>query len=342
MSGIDRDTRQWANSKRKVVFIGALVVAIAAGMVLTSGLAAVVQGAVAPTANAALATPTSCRVGHDPTIPAYDPVDHEVYVPNEGSGNITVIKGTCTVAATITLPRTSEPFAAAFDPATNCIYVTDVELNQVYVISGTSIRSTITGGFDEPYGLGYDPAAGSLAVTNFAGNTVSFIDAGDTVSQTVGVGAGPDAVDYDLPYNTLDVANGGSDNVTILNAHFPFDPVGNLAVGSDPQAVSYDPEDQEILVDNTGSNNVSVISGYYLPLTISGFNVPLDAAWSQAHLRMYVTNNGASGKIFEVNGSSIAKRISDVKGADGVTYDDNNNDIYVTEESQSEVYVTSS
>ena len=52
------------------------------------------------------------------------------------------------------------------------------------------------------------------------------------MTKIVGVGSGPDAVDYDLPYNTLDVANRGSDNVTILNAHFPFDPVGNLAVGS--------------------------------------------------------------------------------------------------------------
>jgi DNA-binding beta-propeller fold protein YncE len=342
MSGIDRDTRQWADRKRKIVFIGALVLAIGAGMVLTSGLAAVVQGAVAPAANAALETPTSCRVGHDPGIPAYDPVDHEVYVPNEGSSNITVIKGTCTVAATITLPRTSEPTAAAFDPATNCIYVTDIELNQVYVISGTSIRSTITGSFDEPYGLGYDPAANSLAVTNFAGNTVSFIDAGNTVTKIVGVGTAPDAVDYNLPYNTLVVANRGSDNVTILNAHFPFDPVGNLAVGSGPEGVSYDPEDQEIFVANTGSDNVSVISGYLLATTMTGFNAPLDAAWSQAHLRLYVTNNGGSGKIFEVNGTSIAKRISGVKGADGATYDDNNNEIYVTEESQSEVYVTSS
>jgi DNA-binding beta-propeller fold protein YncE len=342
MSGIDRATRQWADPKRKIVFIGALVLAIGAGMVLTSGLAAVVQGAVAPAANAPLATPSSCRVGHDPGIPAYDPVDHEVYVPNEGSSNITVIKGTCTVAATLTLPKTSEPTAAAFDPPTNCIYVTDIELDQVYVISGTSIRTTITGSFHEPYGLGYDPAADSLAVTNFAGNTVSFISAGNTVTQTVGVGAGPDAVDYDLPFNTLDVANRGSDNVTILNAHFPFDPVGNLAVGSGPEGVSYDPEDQEILVANTGSNNVSVISGYYLALTIGGFNAPLDAAWSQAHLRMYVTNNGGSGKIFELNGSTIQKRISDVKGAYGATYDANNNDVYVTEESQSEVYVTSS
>ena len=93
---------------------------------------------------------------------------------------------------------------------------------------------------------------------------------------------------------------------------------------------------------NTGSNNMSVITGYILATPITGFNVPIDATWSQAHLRMYVTNNGASGKIFEVNGSSIAKMISDVKGAYGATYDYNNNDVYVTEESQSEVYVTSS
>ena len=148
MSGIGRATRQWVNPKRKIVFIGALVLVIGAGMVLTSGLTAVVQGGVAPAANEALATPSSCRVGHDPSVPAYDPVDDEVYVPNEGSSNITVIKSTCTVAATITLPETSEPTAAAFDPATNCIYVTDINLNQVYVISGTSIRSTITGSFD--------------------------------------------------------------------------------------------------------------------------------------------------------------------------------------------------
>src|SRR5580658_7499950 len=91
----------------------------------------------------ATSTPTACTVGKQPGYPAYDPVNHEMYIPNSLSSNITVLKGTCTKVATITLPAGSFPLQAAFDPQNNHIYVTDNLLNQVYDIAGTKIVATI-------------------------------------------------------------------------------------------------------------------------------------------------------------------------------------------------------
>ena len=55
------------------------------------------------------AAPPHCSVGSEPWQPGYDPVSHEVYVPNFDSSSVTVLKGTCTVAATIKLPSGSFP-----------------------------------------------------------------------------------------------------------------------------------------------------------------------------------------------------------------------------------------
>jgi hypothetical protein len=75
--------------------------------------------------------PKTCTVGKQPGFPGYDPVNHEMYIPNSLSSNITVFKGTCTKVGTIKLPSGSFPLQAAFDPQNNHMYVTDNLLNQV-------------------------------------------------------------------------------------------------------------------------------------------------------------------------------------------------------------------
>ena len=293
---------------------------------------------------AAKADPT-CRVGTRPQIPAYDPVTHDTYVPNEGSSNVTVLSGTCTLVGTIALPG-SDPFAAAFDPRTNDIDVTDAALNQVYQISGLTVEATTTG-FDDPTMIVYDPACnvaaghlGCMVVANSGTTTVESLS-----GVTFHVGREPFGLAYDSFWNTIVVSNILSNNVTVLNAR-TLTSVANVTVGTEPIGVAFDPSDCEDYVANEGSNNVTVLGGAAGPGgidgTITGFDNPRGVAWDQSNLRIYVTNNG-DGKVFELSVLAIVKKASTAAGSEatGLSFDAASDKMYVAGFGTNLVYVLS-
>jgi len=291
----------------------------------------------------AAARDPSCAVGSEPTWPAYNPVNHDIYVPNFNSGNISVISGSCKLVATIKLPAGAEPEQAVFDPRFNYIDVTDYFLSQVYEISGTTIVTTF-GGFVNPVGIAYDPAcflavgvAGCVVVANLGGDTVRTLSG---VSYTVG--PDPDQIAYDPFWDTLLVTTPSTDTVSVLNAA-TFSLVANVTVGSAPEGVAFDPSDSEDYVANAGSNNVTVLGGLAGPGgidgTISGFDVPTGVAWDQSTLHIYVANHG-SGKVFLLSGLSIVKKEStaSTSGATGLAYDDATDKIYAAGNANDLVY----
>lgn len=317
-AGRESRTRVWALG-------AAFAVTIAVGMVLSSGIWSAASARTSWTLTSA-DKDASCGVGTNPTYLAYDPVNHEVYVPNAVSSNVSVIKAPCTVVANITLPYGSEPVAAAFDPQNNYMYVTDQALNEVYLISGTKIVKTLNGSeFDGPYGVVYDPAYGAMVVTEYGSNEVSVIR--DTTFE-FNVHAGivePEGIDYDPYWGFLDVGAEMYHNVTILDAS-NFSHVASVSVGFSPGAIAYDPADFEDYVTNAGSNSVSVLNGTVVKHTITGPVLPRFAAWSQAKLAMYVTSDGW---LFVIRGNSVVQKIS-TPGDFGIAYDDATNNVYVT------------
>src|SRR4029077_1365695 len=133
-----------------------------------------------------------CNVGSGPYRTAYDPVRHYVYVPNQGNGTITVLKGTCTLVGTITLPSGASPIDMAFDPQNNMVYATDDSLNAVYVISGTTVMSTITNPLlPSPWAILYDPGDNMMLVSTSYGSCSVVGIIGTTVVGQVGVGSFP-------------------------------------------------------------------------------------------------------------------------------------------------------
>ncbi|MGC2288906.1 MAG: YncE family protein [Thermoplasmata archaeon] len=285
-----------------------------------------------------LAKDAKCKVGNTPEAPAYDPANHEVYVPNAGSASVSVVKAPCTVAATIKLPSGSFPFAAAFDPQNNHVYVTDSAANAVYVISGTKVITTLHG-FDQPDGLVYDPCQGAMMVTNFEGDNVSEVSNTTLDQVSLPTGMGPDAIDYN-PISgvsgTLNVANYYSSSVTIIDACNGAT-LYTQAVGSNPKGVAYDIEGYCDYVTNFGSGNVTDLA---TGGSIKGFDEPSSATWSQAKLAVYVTNYG-SGGLWAIQGNHIVLKISVAKGIIGSAYDDANGDIYVTDILTGTLYVYS-
>ncbi|MGC2034649.1 MAG: YncE family protein [Thermoplasmata archaeon] len=310
----------------------ALAVAFTVGMLVSPGVWSAVSARTTGAVNTSVKD-AKCKVGIGPQDPAYDPVNHEIYVPNAGSSNISVVKAPCTKAGNIKLPASSSgtyPVAAAFDPAHDYVYVADADANAAYVINGTKIVTTLQG-FDHPDALVYDPCAGSMMVANFGADNLSGINEFDGVFGNIPTGMGPDGIDYDPLYvEELHVANYYSGNVTTIYA-CSLANFESVRVGSNPEGIAYDAEGRLDYVADFGSDNVTDLFAD----SISGFDEPSSVTYAQAKLALYVTNYG-SGQLWVLStppGSAptVVEKITVAKGIFGSAYDDADDDIYVTD-----------
>lgn len=289
----------------------------------------------------------TCGVGRAPWIPGYDPVTHEMYVPNTYTHNITVLSGTCTEVGTIGLVSGANPLEAAFDPGNNYMYVTDEALNEVYVISGLTIVATVSSAlFNGPEGIAFDAGflgPPTMVVTNYGGNDLVAIS-GTTVSGPTGVGTAPTFVSYDPSRDTLLVANFGSANLTILNATSPFTSTHiSASVGSGPTMIAFDPVGAVDYVANYLSSSVTIVGGFGVVYgTITGLKTAWGVAWDQAALAVFVTGKTAD-KVWEISGGTVIKKISTPSGSnlEGIAYDDFNDKVYVANYGDNTVYVYS-
>ncbi|MGC2035704.1 MAG: YncE family protein, partial [Thermoplasmata archaeon] len=283
---------------------------------------------------------TSCSAGDSPAWDAYDPVDHEVYVANQGAAvsgpdnqSLTILNGACKILAAVPLPSIGEPEGDAFDPVSNTVYVTDAVNDEVYVISGTKLVHTITNAtFDAPYGVAFDPANGEMAVANSALNTVSFLS-GYKVVGTATVGSGPFLFAYDPADVRLLVTNINSDNVTSMNAAAPTDEKANIniPVGLDPHGIAFDVTDSDVYVANVFSHNVTVITGTGGRVgSVPVGSEPEGAVWDQAKLSVYVTNSG-SANLSEIQALKVVHTLSvpSYLGVIGIAYDDTTGQVVV-------------
>ena len=309
-----------------------LAVVVAALFLIAPALAATVT----PVAKGA--TPNSpggpCATGNLPGWPAWNPVKHWMYIPNEFSGNITVLSGTCHLVGTITLPLGAEPIAMAFDPANNWMYVTDDGLNAVYGISGLTVKVTITSPLiTAPIQIIWDPGDSMLLLTNDYGSfSVTGIQA-NVVVGSVGVGDTPQGICYDPFYNTVLVVNRFSQNVTILSGYSPLSlPLTkSVGVGSQPRGCVFDVANNYDYIVNQGNDNVTVMSGLgFVAGSVNVGQLPAGIGWDQATLRVMVANT-LHGGISVINGFTVTKTIkAGIKSPQGMAYDGDNNEMYIS------------
>jgi DNA-binding beta-propeller fold protein YncE len=259
--------------------------------------------------------------------------------------NLSVLNGTCHVIATIAFPTGSEPWAAAFDPVNNRVYVTDENLSQIYAVApGGSFKTITNPHFDAPRGVLFDPATNQMAVANSGGNTVTFIS-GTTVKGTTPVGSFPQLLAYDPFAGRLLVADFNSYNVTSLSARSPtvqrYDI--SIPVGSFPFGIAYDYANHHDYVTNEGTNNTTVISGtgaHFGSVSVGGY--PLGIAWDQSSQRIYVANL-ETNNVSVVRGLHVVRTITGASGSAfvGLAYDDATDQMFVTEVNNGLVYVYS-
>jgi len=296
---------------------------------------------------------THCTVGKNPHTPAYDPVDRDIYVPNSGSGNLSILSDSCKLVKTITFPSGAQPNTAAFDPENNTVYVTDSELNQVYVLSGSKLVGTVTCVcFDSPWGIAYDPFDQMMVVANANSNTVAFLLSSEEYSASI-VGSSPRNLAWDPTLGCMEVSNSGSNSVSSLCGGIPYftGTRYTVPVGADPVGVVFAPGAGLDFVANAGSDNVSIINPgsqgslvYTVPSEVSVGSQPRDLAWDQAASSVFVVNYG-SNNISEIHVSydtdTVTKTLAGPAGAGlfGIAYCDATGQVFVTGYDNDQVYV---
>ena len=239
--------------------------------------------------SSAVATVT---VGTNPYGVAYSPTNDRVYVTNNTSSNVSVIRPSDnTVVATVTVG--TNPHGVAYSPTNDRVYVTNYTSNNVSVIrpSDNTVVATVTVGTN-PYGVAYSPTNDRVYVTNNTSSNVSVIRPSDnTVVATVTVGTSPYDVAYSPTNDRVYVANIASNNVSVIR---PSDNtvVATVTVGTNPHGVAYSPTNDRVYVTNYTSNNVSVIrpSDNTVVATVTVGTNPHGVAYSPTNDRVYVTN----------------------------------------------------
>ena len=291
-----------------------------------------------------VASGTSCATGTNPSYQAYDPVNHDVYVPNAGSGTVSILSGSCKVVATITsLPSGARPVGAGFNPSNNMVYVTDDVLDQVYVLLGTTLVTTITSSsFVAPLGVAFDPGDDVMAVANAGSNTVTFIF-GTAIDGSRTVGSTPWDFAYDPLTGRFLVTNYGSDNVTSMNAVDPFvqSDYISIRVGSEPTGIAFDPASGFDYVANYASDNVTVINGLGHHFHSIGVGTAVEeVVWDQSKLEVYVANFGTSN-VSVISGVKVARTITGPSGSGllGMEYDAATDQVFVTGYENGLVYI---
>ena len=285
---------------------------------------------------------SQCKAGTFPAQPAYNPVNHLLYVPNGASANITVIKAPCTIQSTIVLPVSAQPLSAAYSPQNNYIYVVDENLQQVYVISGTTIVATINGGhFSYPDSIAWDPGDSIMLVTNFGASNLSAI-AGTSYVGSIAVGSQPTSVAYDPFYNSLLVQNFGSLNITIISsATYPFSSShSSTYYGGGEEEIVYNPANHCDYIAGYSLSDVVVIDGVgNLIGIVNGTKGAIHVTFDQATLSVFVANRGSTS-VYSISGTTIVKKyyLGTGTAPDGVMYSDFTGKVYATSTSNNEVY----
>jgi hypothetical protein len=99
---------------------------------------------------------TTVAAGSNPNGVAVNPVTNKIYVPNGGTGTVTVIDGATNTTSTVAAGTT--PDVVAVNPVTNNVYVTNVNSGNVTVITEQSVQNV-------PLQVGIAPLPGNTTTS---------------------------------------------------------------------------------------------------------------------------------------------------------------------------------
>lgn len=178
-------------------------------------------------------------VGTGPGVVRYDAAKNEVFVPNFGSNNVSVI---CDGSDPCGGPSEADKVIASVPVGTN------------------------------PTSMRYDSETHLVFVANNGSGNVSVICDGSltcggsvVVVRSFTIGTGPYHMAYDSVEHEMFIGNGGSGFVTVLcdgsaSCGGSLDILGTVSVGSGPYGAVFDVGTHEVFIADGGSDDVSVLS----------------------------------------------------------------------------------
>ena len=272
-------------------------------------------------------------VGQGPYGMAYDSENNLIYVANEFSNDVYVINP-LTQAVVANISGIQRPYMPAYDSANNLIYVTLQSTNTTAVINPTTqtVIDNIKVG-NAPEGIAYDSKNNLIYVANFGSGTVSVINStAQSVISNISVGNRPRGIAYDSKNNIVYVGNDGSNTVSVINASNESVITTLSTPSPEPWAATYDSVNNLVYVGfyvdsigiiNPSSQSFSSTIGLYPGYSLDSLG------YDSFNNLIYGTNNAESFVINPINQSAFHLQ-SSANDPYGVTYDSENNLIYIS------------
>lgn len=241
-------------------------------------------------------TPAKANIGHSAEAIAIDPDNGNLYVANTGSGSISVINASGTVASSGF--GFGDPTGLAYDPGTGALIVDSSSgaILRAYNPSDWHLLWSDTG-ITDASGLVYDPANGDLYVAEPSADKVEVVEAlNGAVLSSLTVGTSPTNESYDSVNGDIYVVNTGSNNVSVIQG-LTNDLIASAKVGYNASGIAVDTQRDEIFVSNAGNDSLSVISGRNNSLISSNRStllldgIPQGLAYDTADGDLYVVEN---------------------------------------------------
>ncbi len=258
-----------------------------------------------------------------------------VWVPNMGSGNITVVSAT--TFGQVGSILTSFPLSGiAYDPTTDATVV--VGGQKLSTISGTTHRvvgQQALGG--TPYGITYDPANERFYVGNLATNLLTVVSATNySVLSTISLAGGPvgsayDSVNQDL-YVILQLPGGGGGEVVALSSANDS-LITSFPAGSHPVAVAVDTDTNSLYVGDGQLDQLEVYSctSNRWETNVSLGDYPVDVNVDPVRNEVFVSLPYNFTIIAGGNNTVLAKGISTI-GEGSFVFDPANTTMWVSNE----------
>ena len=202
---------------------------------------------------------TILTVGINPYTSAVTPNGRQLYVPDHGSQELSVIDTrTNLLTRNIVVPR--NPHWVAFTPDGRRAYVANHESNLVSVVDTASknIIAKIPVGLS-PHSVAVTPNGREAFAADYNANSVSVIDtSSNTVTATITVGTNPQCVAVAPDGRHAYATNNGSNTVSVIDTA-SNKVTATVPVGSGPWVVVVSPDGRRAYVTNNQSNTVSVL-----------------------------------------------------------------------------------
>lgn len=199
-----------------------------------------------------------------------------LYVTNQGSDGVTIVRTTDLSTVVFNAPVGIDPFGVAVAPDGSAVYVALEGEDKLAIVDPQSaaLMGTVQVG-SKPTGVAVAPDSRHVYVTNKDSNTLSVFDTATRKVTTVGVGTGPSGVAVSGDGRRVYVANSGAGSLSVLSSATNT-VVDTIALtGSFPMAVALVPGSNAITVSidimpGSDTNPINRKSRGTVPVAILG------------------------------------------------------------------------